>query len=161
MLRPASPELLDRLLRAVHDVDVELDTALTQLGVLPPLDLGPIRAWLMREGTDLEAGDNPDGHRIIHVSVRGRATASIGQDGRVVPADQTTALASALATRRSAASRAGETSSPAPSPHRSATAATVSPACTAAAWAAAPVATVSSESGTVMVAPRRSAARCR
>lgn len=95
MLRPASRELLDRLLRAVHDIDVELDTALVQLGVLPPLDLEPIRSCLSHAGTSIEAGANADGHRIIYVTVEGRATASIGPDGRVVPVDQSTALATA------------------------------------------------------------------
>ena len=95
MLRPASRELLERLVHAAHDIDLELDTALTQLGVLPPLDLAPIRSCLSHEEIEIEAGANADGHRILYVSVQGRPTASIGHDGCVVPVAQATALASA------------------------------------------------------------------
>lgn len=95
MLRPASRELLDRLVRAAHDIDLELDTALNQLGVLPPLDLGPIRSCLSHADTEIEAGSNADGHRILYVRVQGRPTASIGHDGCVVPNAQATVLAPA------------------------------------------------------------------
>jgi hypothetical protein len=95
MLRPATPALLERLLRAVHDIDLELDTALTQLGVLPPLDLSEIRSLLSRSGVQLAAAANPDGHRVIRVSVHGRPAATIEHDGRLVPVGQSRTLATA------------------------------------------------------------------
>ncbi len=93
MLRPATPDHIDRLRRAAFDVDRELDTALVSLGILPPLDLTPIRSWLTIDGVDLHAAANPDGHRILEVVLGGRVVARIHHDGRVV--DASTELTSA------------------------------------------------------------------
>lgn len=95
MLRPATPDALERLRRAAHRSDRELDTALLALGVLPPLDLGEIRGWLGLPGVELVAGANHDGHRVISVAFGKRTVARIHHDGRVVPDGQATLLATA------------------------------------------------------------------
>jgi hypothetical protein len=95
VLRPASPDALARLLRATHDADRELDTALICLGVLPPLDLSVIRSWLTLDDIALRAATNRDGHRIIEVMVERRPAAWIHHDGRVVVAHEIRTLASA------------------------------------------------------------------
>ncbi|MAT06835.1 MAG: hypothetical protein CL424_17515 [Acidimicrobiaceae bacterium] len=84
MLRPASPDALDRLLDAAGDVDRELDMALVRLGVLPPLDLSTIRSWLTLRGVAVAARANTDGHRVIEVLIERRVVASIQPDGSVV-----------------------------------------------------------------------------
>lgn len=84
MLRPATPEALDRLAHAARTTDRELDTALICLGILPPLDLGPIRDALAVPGATLRGSANGDGHRVVEVTVADRAIASIHHDGRVV-----------------------------------------------------------------------------
>jgi hypothetical protein len=84
MLRPASPEAIDRLRRAACDVDRELDTALTCIGILPPLDLQPIRECLLTPSTVVVAETNRDGHRLLSVRDRHGVVAWIHHDGRVV-----------------------------------------------------------------------------
>lgn len=84
MLRPASPEALDRLRRAATDVDRELDTALTCVGILPPLELQPIRECLLTQATVIVAETNRDGHRLLSVRDRHGVVAWIHHDGRVV-----------------------------------------------------------------------------
>lgn len=84
MLRPASPESLDRLRRAATDVDRELDTALTCVGILPPLELQAIRECLLEPSTVLVAETNRDGHRLLSVRDRHGVVAWIHHDGRVV-----------------------------------------------------------------------------
>lgn len=84
MLRPATPDALERLAHAARTTDRELDTALICLGILPPLDLGPIRDTLTMPGVMLRASANGDGHRVIEVTVANHAIASIHHDGRVV-----------------------------------------------------------------------------
>lgn len=83
MLRPATPDALDRLIASAFDVDRELDLALVQLGVLPPLDLSVIRSWLTLDGVGVRARCNDDGHRVIDVLVERRVVASIGPEGAV------------------------------------------------------------------------------
>jgi hypothetical protein len=95
VLRPATPDALRRLLRAAHDCDRELDTALVALGVLPPLDLSEIRSWLSLPGVELAARANRDGHRVIDVAFGERTVARIHHDGRVVAGDQALLLATA------------------------------------------------------------------
>jgi hypothetical protein len=84
MLRPATPESLDRLRRAATDIDRELDTALTCLGILPPLELQPIRECLLQPSTVIVAETNRDGHRLLSVRDRHGVVAWIHHDGRVV-----------------------------------------------------------------------------
>lgn len=84
MLRPATSAALDRLRRAAYDVDVELDTALICLGILPPLDLQPIRDCLLRPGTVIVPETNRDGHRMLSVRDRLGVVAWIDHDGRVL-----------------------------------------------------------------------------
>ncbi len=83
MLRPAAPSWIERLRRAAHGSDPYLDSALICLGILPPADLGPIRAWLTFEGGVLHATENADGHRIIEIHVDGRVAARINHDGDI------------------------------------------------------------------------------
>lgn len=86
MLRPATPEALDRLRRAASDSDVELDTALTCLGILPPLDLDPIRTCLTHPSVAIVAETNREGHRRLALHDRYGAIAWIHHDGEVVTA---------------------------------------------------------------------------
>jgi hypothetical protein len=86
VLRPATPGAIDRLRRAASDVDVELDAALTGLGVLPPLDLEPIRSCLRDPSVLIVAECNRDGHRRLALSDRYGAVAWIHHDGTVVSA---------------------------------------------------------------------------
>lgn len=86
MLRTATPEALDRLRRAASDSDVELDTALTCLGILPPLDLGPIRACLQHPSVAIVAETDRDGHRRLALHDRYGAIAWIHHGGEVVAA---------------------------------------------------------------------------
>lgn len=87
MLRPATQESLARLRRAANDVDLELDTALTCLGILPPLDLQPIRDCLLLPATVVVAETNRDGHRMLSIRDRQGVVAWIHHDGRVVRQD--------------------------------------------------------------------------
>lgn len=85
MHRPPRTALLD-LLAAANACDRDLDTALSDLGVLPPLDLTPIRHVLARPGVELALARNADGHVVIEVvEVAGGSitTALIHHDGRV------------------------------------------------------------------------------
>lgn len=82
MLRPATHDQLLRLQAAACASDVELDAALVSLGVLPPLDLGPIRSCL-QPGRELDAATNRDGHRVIVVRDQGMPVAWIHPDGSV------------------------------------------------------------------------------
>lgn len=84
MLRAATPELIERLKRAATDVDLELDTALTCLGILPPVELQPIRECLLEPSSVIVAETNPDGHRLLSVRDRHGVLAWIHHDGRVV-----------------------------------------------------------------------------
>lgn len=84
MLRPATQDSLDRLRRAADDVDLELDTALTCIGILPPLDLQPIRDCLREPATVIVAETNRDGHRMLAIRDRVGVVAWIHHDGRVV-----------------------------------------------------------------------------
>ncbi len=86
MLRPATSEALDRLRRAAFDADVELDTALTCLGILPPLDLDAIRACLQHPSIAIVAETNRDGHRRLALHDRHGAVAWIDHDGSVAAA---------------------------------------------------------------------------
>jgi hypothetical protein len=95
VLRSAAPEALSRLMRAAHEVDRELDTALICLGVLPPLDLSVIRSWLTLDDVGIRASTNADGHRVIDVMVDRRPAAWIHPDGRVVVAHESRTFASA------------------------------------------------------------------
>ncbi len=87
VIRPATPGALDRLGRAASRDDRELDAALANLGVLPPVDLDPIRACLNMTEIRLVAELNRDGHRLITVTGGDRVLAWIHHDGRVVMAD--------------------------------------------------------------------------
>jgi hypothetical protein len=84
VLRPASTESLDRLRRAASDDDRALDTALACIGILPPLELQPIRECLLQPSTVLVAETNRDGHRLLTVRDRNGVVAWIHHDGRVV-----------------------------------------------------------------------------
>lgn len=83
MLRAATPDSIDRLYRAAADGDRELDTALTRVGILPPLDLQPIRDCLLDPTTVIVAEVNRDGHRMLSVRDRHGVVAWIHHDGRV------------------------------------------------------------------------------
>ena len=83
MLRPATPEALERLRRAGCDIDLELDTALTCLGILPPVDLRPIRECLADPSIIIIADTNRDGHRRLEVRDRLGTVAWIDHDGAV------------------------------------------------------------------------------
>lgn len=84
MLRAATPDSIDHLYRAATDVDRELDTALTRIGILPPVDLQPIRNCLLDRTTVIVAETNRDGHRMLSVRDRHGVVAWIHHDGRVV-----------------------------------------------------------------------------
>lgn len=84
MIRPATPASIERLRRAAVDIDRELDTALTCLGILPPLDLRPIRECLLEPSTVIVAETNRDGHRLLTVRDRYGVVAWIHHAGRVV-----------------------------------------------------------------------------
>lgn len=86
VLRPATPSALQRLVLAATQSDRELDAALTDLGVLPPLELEQIRACLQIADTELVAGVNADGHRLIAVTDGDHELAWIHHDGRVLNA---------------------------------------------------------------------------
>ena len=84
VLRPATPSALHRLVVAATQSDRELDAALTDLGVLPPLELEQIRACLQLAHTGLVAGVNADGHRLITLTDGDDQLAWIHHDGRVL-----------------------------------------------------------------------------
>lgn len=84
MLRSATPGALLRLANAATASDRELDAALIELGVLPPLDLEQIRVCVQRAPTGLIAGTNADGHRLLTVVDGDRPLGWIHHDGRVV-----------------------------------------------------------------------------
>lgn len=83
MLRPASPDALLRLTIAATASDRELDRALSDVGVLPPLDLDQIRSLLTQPAVELTTSRNDDGHAIVEVSWNGSRSARIHHDGRV------------------------------------------------------------------------------
>lgn len=95
MLRSATPEALDRLRRAASDSDVELDTALTCLGILPPLDLTPIRSALRDPSIAIVAEVNRDGHRRLSLHDRHGTVAWVHHDGQVIDAGGHRLMASA------------------------------------------------------------------
>lgn len=74
---------LHRLLDASVASDRDLDRALADVGVLPPLDLSPIRHVLNRAGTELGLARNRDGHVIVEVAWNAQVSAFIHHDGRV------------------------------------------------------------------------------
>ena len=84
VLRPATPSALQRLVQAATQTDRELDAALIELGVLPPLDLDQIRGCLLIAPRGLTAGTNSDGHRLLSLADAGQPVAWIHHDGRVV-----------------------------------------------------------------------------
>lgn len=84
MLRRATPECLQRLLDAATATDLELDLALLRIGILSPLDLAPIRDWLIRPAIRLRALVNADGHRVVAVIVGDEPAAWIQPDGEVI-----------------------------------------------------------------------------
>lgn len=83
MIRPATVDSLSRLQLASRDSDRELDRALSDVGILPPLDLGAIRHVLSQPSTRLSATRNPDGHVVIDVAWNEVRSAVIHHDGRV------------------------------------------------------------------------------
>jgi hypothetical protein len=83
VLRPPSDDALRRLGAAAGATDRELDRALSDVGVLPPLDLAHIRQVLAQPGSDIGCRRNADGHAIVEVSWNGRPSAHIHHDGRV------------------------------------------------------------------------------
>lgn len=84
MMRSATPESIDRLRRAAAGTDCELDAALSDLGILPPVDLQPIRASLLEPSSVVVAESHPHGHRLLSVRDRYGVLAWIHHDGRVV-----------------------------------------------------------------------------
>ncbi len=83
MLRPPSAAALERLAHAAGATDRELDRALCDVGVLPPLDLSQIRRVLRRRGTRLAISSNDDGHTIVQVVWNAQLAALVHHDGRV------------------------------------------------------------------------------
>lgn len=81
MLRPPTAHCLDRLLAAGDWSDRDLDRALCDVGVLPPVDLAPIRQLLGEPGITLSTRRNSDGHSILEVCRNGDAAALIHHDG--------------------------------------------------------------------------------
>lgn len=84
MLWPATPELLERLRQAATGIDRELDAALTDVGILPPAELQPIRECLLYPSAVIVADTNRDGHCLLSVRDRHGVVAWIHHDGRVV-----------------------------------------------------------------------------
>ena len=83
VLRPPTAHCLERLLAAAEWTDRDLDRALCDVGVLPPVDLSPIRGLIGQPGVTLTTRRNGDGHSIIEVCRNADAVALIHQDGRV------------------------------------------------------------------------------
>lgn len=83
MLRPPTAHCLDRLLAAADWSDRDLDRALCDVGVLPPVDLREIRGLLTDPGVGLAARPDPNGHSIVEVIRGGSPTALIHPDGAV------------------------------------------------------------------------------
>lgn len=83
MLRPATSDLLARLQLAASGTDRQLDRALSDVGILPPLDLGQIRSVLVRPGTELSTSRNRDGHVVVEVLWNTTLAVMIHHDGRV------------------------------------------------------------------------------
>lgn len=83
MLRPPTAHCLERLLAAAEWTDRDLDRALCDVGVLPPVDLAPIRELIGQPGMTLSTRQNNDGHSIIEVCRNRDAMALIHNDGRV------------------------------------------------------------------------------
>jgi hypothetical protein len=83
VIRPASQDALTRLRRAALASDRELDRALSDVGILPPLDLSEIRSVLDRPGCELATCRNRDGHAIVEVMWNTELSALIHHDGEV------------------------------------------------------------------------------
>ena len=83
MLRPPTAHCLERLLAAAEWTDRDLDRALCDVGVLPPVDLAPIRGLIGQPGITLSTRQNSNGHSIIEVCRNAEPLALIHQDGRV------------------------------------------------------------------------------
>ena len=83
MLRPATSDSLARLRFASSGSDRQLDRALSDVGILPPLDLSQIRRVLARPGTELSTSRNQDGHVVVEVYWNTSLSVMIHHDGRV------------------------------------------------------------------------------
>jgi hypothetical protein len=83
VFRAATSETIDRLRRAAEGTDRELDAALSDLGILPPADLEPIRRCLVDRSAVIVAGTNRDGHRRLEIRDRWGTVAWIDHDGQV------------------------------------------------------------------------------
>lgn len=77
---------------AATGTDAELDLALLRVGVFAPLDLEPIRRWLIRTDVAIEARANRDGHRVLAIVEGHRTVAWVHPDGQVVTAEALRAL---------------------------------------------------------------------
>ncbi len=83
MLRHPTIDALLRLRAAAEASDRELDRALCDVGVLPPVDLVHIRRILTRPGAEIGCSRNADGHAIVEISWNREPAARIHHDGRV------------------------------------------------------------------------------
>lgn len=83
MLRPATSDSLARLRLASSGSDRQLDRALCDVGILPPVDLDHIRSVLARPGTELSTSRNRDGHVVVEVFWDATLSVMIHHDGRV------------------------------------------------------------------------------
>lgn len=83
MLRPPTAHCLARLLAAADWADRDLDRALSDVGVLPPVDLAPIRQLIGEPGVTLATRRSPDGHSIVEVVRHSAPSVLIHHDGRV------------------------------------------------------------------------------
>jgi hypothetical protein len=83
MLRPPTPAAIERLARAAHGSDRDLDRALSDVGVLPPCELDEIRDILSRPDTHCAIARNDDGHSIIQVVWNCQLSALVHNDGHV------------------------------------------------------------------------------
>jgi len=83
VLRPATVDSLTRLQLASSASDRELDRALSDVGILPPLDLSAIRNVLGQASIELSTTRNADGHVVVAVTSNTMRSAVIHHDGRV------------------------------------------------------------------------------
>lgn len=83
VLRPPTSAALRRLPEAAASCDRDLDRALSDVGILPPLDLQPIRHVLLKPGVELARTTNEYGHVIIQVCWSTQLAALLHHDGRV------------------------------------------------------------------------------
>lgn len=78
-------------MEAATGPDRDLDRALSDLGVLPPMELGPIRQVLRHRDTTVLLAANDDGHAIVQVVTNARLVALIHHDGRLQALNPTAA----------------------------------------------------------------------